>query len=89
MLVRCITAIKIKFIISDYDAPYRNPVAGSRPKFRELVIALTDNSLDFPTVDKDHQNSLSLQMLVGELGKAPETGKNMYLDLQNRYLREE
>ena len=71
---------------SDYDASCRNPVAGSRPKFRELVIALTDNSLDFSTIDKDYQNSLGLQML---LGKAPETGNNMYLDLKNRYLREE
>ena len=75
----------LKLITSDYDASYRNPVAGSRPKFRELVIALTDNFLDFSTIDKEYQNSLGLQMRVEELGKVPGTGNNMYLDLQNRY----
>ena len=69
---------------------YRNPVAGSRSKFRELVIALTDNPrLDFSTIDKEHPNSFGHQLLVKELGKAPAVGKNMYPDLQNRYLRKE
>ena len=65
---------------------YRNPVAGSCPKFRELVISLTDNPLDFSTKDKEHPNCFGHQLIVGELGKAPEVGKNMYPDLQNRYL---
>ena len=69
--------------------PYRNPVAGSRPKFRELVIALTNNPLDFSTIGKEHSDSFAHQLLVEELGKPPEMGKNMYPDLQNRYLREE
>ena len=69
---------------------YRNPVAGNRPKFQELVITLTDNPrLDFSTIDKEHLNSFGHQLLVRELGKAPEMGKNMYPDLKNRYLSEE
>ena len=62
-----------------------NPVAGSCPKFR--VIALTDNPLDFSTIDIEHSDSFGHQFLVGELGKPPEMGKNMHPDLQNRYPR--
>ena len=65
--------------------PYRHPIAGSRPKFRELVIALADNSIDFSTINKKHSNSFGHQLLE-ELGKHPEAGTNMYLDLQDRYL---
>ena len=81
-------AEQVKFLMLHWIIlfiPYRHPIAGSRPKFRELVIALTDHPLDFSMINKEHPDSYDHQLL-GDLGKALEAGKNMYLDLQDSYL---
>ena len=98
MLVSCVATthniiLWLILAIWIYDVrviiPYRHPIAGSRPKFRELVIALADNPIDFSTINKKHSNRFGHRQLLEELGKQAEAGTNMYLDLQDRYLREE
>ena len=61
----------------------RNPVAGGRPAFRQIVISLSgtkDKLLSIP------QEAFNTHNLAGVLGSPLEAGKQMYADLQNQYL---
>ena len=64
----------------------RDPVAASRPRFRELTIILTGNPQDVLSIP---QEALShSHKLAGVLGSPLEAGKNMYSDIQNKYCSE-
>jgi hypothetical protein len=64
---------------------YRDPTAGSRPRFRELTIVLTGNPQDVLSIPKE---ALDAHELAGVLGSPLEIGKNMYEDLQDKYCSE-
>ena len=64
---------------------FRDPVAGNRPRFREIVIVLTGSSQDVLSIP---QEALDVHRLAGVLGSPMEAGKNMYSDLQNKYCSE-
>ena len=62
---------------------YRHPTATDRPSFRELFLALTGEKsqvLHIPQTDDE------IHPLAGVLGSPLEAGKNMYKDLQNKYI---
>ena len=61
---------------------YRDPIAGSRPRFREIVIVLTGSPQDVLSIP---QEALDVHRLAGVLGSDLEAGKNMYKYLQNKY----
>ena len=63
----------------------RDPVAGNRPRFRELTIVLTGNPHHVLSIP---QEALDVHKLAGVLGSPLEAGKNMYSDLQNKYCSE-
>ena len=63
----------------------RDPVAGNRPRFREFTIVLTGNPHDVLSIP---QEALDVHKLAGVLGSPLEAGKNMYSDLQNKYMNE-
>jgi hypothetical protein len=73
---------KTMLIFKNY---YRDPTAGSRPRFRELTIVLTGNAQDVLAVP---QKALDAHELAGVLGSPLEVGKNMYKDLQDKYCSE-
>ena len=64
---------------------FRHPATVSRPKFREITIVLTGTQSDVLLVP---QEVLSSHKLAGVLAAPLEAGKDMYTDLQNRYLLE-
>ena len=62
---------------------YRNPVAASRPGFREIFLSLLDvpeNVLSIPP------EALDSHHLAGIIGSPLEAGENMYTDLRDKYL---
>ena len=63
----------------------RDPIAGSRPRFREIAIVLTGNPRDVLSIP---QEALDAHKLAGVLGSPLEVGKNIYSDLQNKYCLE-
>ena len=66
--------------MAEFNLYYRDPIAGSRPRFREIVLVLTGNPQDVLSIP---QEALSVHRLAGVLGNPLEAGKNMYSDLQN------
>ena len=64
---------------------YRDPTAGSRPKFRELTIVLTGSPQDVLLIP---QEALDSHELAGVLGSPLEIGKKTYKDLQDKYCSE-
>ena len=58
----------------------RNPVAGLRLSFRELLLSLLGNP---KTVLSIPQEALNTHNLAGVLGSPLEAGANLYRDLQN------
>ena len=69
----------------DFTYFFRDPIAGSRPRFREIAIVLTGNSQDVLSIPEE---ALDAHKLAGVLGSPLEVGKNMYSDLQNKYCSE-
>ena len=61
---------------------FRDPIAGSRPMFREIVIVLTGSPQDVLSIPRE---ALDVHRLAGVLGSPLEVAKNMYSDLQNKY----
>ena len=61
---------------------YRNPVAGLRPTFRELLLTLLGNPKAVLSIP---QEALDTHNRAGVLGSPLTAGENMYGDLQNRY----
>ena len=62
---------------------YRHPTAADRPNFRELVLALTGEKGQVLLIPQPDGDSHPLARVLG----APfEAGKNMYKDLQNKYI---
>ena len=62
---------------------YRNPVAGSRPAFREIFLSLLDSPENVLSIPPE---ALDTHHLAGVIGSPLETGENMYADLRDRYL---
>ena len=60
----------------------RDPIAGSRPRFRDIVIVLTGSPQDVLSIPRE---ALDVHRLAGVLGSPLEAAKNMYSDLQNKY----
>ena len=61
---------------------YRNPVAASRPGFREIFLSLLntpENVLSIPP------KALDTHHLAGIIGSPLEAGENMYIDLRDKY----
>ena len=62
---------------------HRHPITGSRPNFRELVLALTGDKSEVLLIPQGDGDTHSLARV---LGSQLEAGKNMYKDLQNKYI---
>ena len=61
----------------------RHTHASGRPRFRELTIDLTGNELDVLSIPEE---DLHTHKLAGVLGAPVDSAKDMYLDLQNKYM---
>ena len=62
---------------------YRNPVAASRPGFREIFLSLLDSIEKVLSIPPE---ALDTHHLAGILGSPLEAGENMYPDLHDKYL---
>ena len=60
----------------------RNPVAGSRPVFREILLPLIDKPDAVLYIPPE---ALDTHHLAGVLGSPLEAGENMYCDLHYTY----
>ena len=61
----------------------RNPVAGSRPVFRDILLPLLDKPESVLSIPPE---ALDTHHLAGVLGSPLEAGENMYRDLRYTYL---
>ena len=61
----------------------RHPATSTRPKFRDLVLALTGGEADVLSIP---QEALDTHQFAGVLGSPLEAGINMYKDLQKKYI---
>ena len=61
----------------------RNPIAASRPSFREIFLSLLDTPEDVLSIPPE---ALDTHHLAGIIGSPLEAGENMYIDLRDKYL---
>ena len=85
LMIKC-WLVKIQFSqLITLHIVCRDPIAGSRPRFREIAIVLTGNPRDVLSIP---QEAIDAHKLTGMLGSPLDVGKNMYSDLQNKYCLE-
>ena len=84
--------INFTVVYSDFDHmptiihftfAYRNPVAASRPGFREIFLSLLDTPEMVLSIPPEVLDS---HPLAGVIGSPLEVGENMYTDLRDKYL---